>query len=446
MTDLLIKRYLRSKGLMAGLVLLVFVGLVSLHIGKVFLQQQEDIIDNTAIAQEEQINRHLQYVDGHIGLLLYYIRFGLANEASPISGLSIGHRDIRVPAQLVNIRNLEEQKNTHELINPLYQLLGNMDFGFVLIYLFPLVIIGLSYSLLSEEKESGTWSLVMSQSNSGLRIIKQKLVIRLLSVLLILVLLLGLAKIYLAIPLDQAFFAFSGIAITYILFWFALVWWVTSLQKSSNQNALVLLSAWIIFTIMIPAALNNLVTNLYPTPEAYGTTIESRDGYHNKWDQPKEPTIAKFKKIYPQFNNYEHPEGQSFSWFWYYAMQQMGDDEAADEVRAMKAKLQQRDRFARTVGYFLPSVHTQLSINTVSQSDLTNHLNYINGLEKFHEAKRLNFYPSIFENTSIEEENWEQFNLEYFRDIREVNWFSLLPVVIISCLLLVLARRNWLTT
>ena len=35
------------------------------------------------------------------------------------------------------------------------------------------------------------------------------------------------------------------------------------------------------------------------------------------------------------------PEGD-FNWLWYYAMQQMGDDEAAKEALAFKEKLKKR--------------------------------------------------------------------------------------------------------
>ena len=79
MTSLLLKQFMRSKGLMIGLLLLFVVGLVSLYIGKVFLDRQAAIIEKTAHAHEENISRNLIYNEGnHIGLLLYYIRFGLA--------------------------------------------------------------------------------------------------------------------------------------------------------------------------------------------------------------------------------------------------------------------------------------------------------------------------------------------------------------------------------
>jgi len=443
MTQLLIKQYIRSKALMVGLLLLFFTGLVSIHIGKVFLDKQQETIESTAHAHRENIDRNLRYVDGHIGLLLYYIRFGLADEAPALAGLSIGQRDIRPPAQLINIRNLEEQKNTSELVNPFYQLLGNLDFSFVLVYLFPLVIIAISFNVLSEEKESGTWQLLSSQSARPFDIIKAKILIRLVSVLAVLITLLMIAKIYLAIPFNQALIAFSLVSILYVVFWFALVWYVISLDKSSNDNALVLLSIWIVITIIIPAGLNNLVKNLYTIPEAYETTIDSRDGYHTKWDLPKEPTIAKFKEQYPQFNQYEHPEGQSFGWFWYYAMQHMGDVESTEARNTMKEKLAQRNRFTQVVGYLLPNVHTQLSLNALAHSDMTNQLNYMEALEQYHEQLRLNFYPMVFDQKPIADEDWDQYELEYFREDRTVMWgYSLWPLIILSLVFYFLGRRQ----
>ena len=378
-------------------------------------------------------------------MLLYYIRFGLANETPNIAGLSIGHRDIHPSVQLVNIRNLEEQKHATELRNPLYQLLGNLDFSFVLIYLFPLIIIAFCFNLLSEEKEGGTWTLVLSQSTQPRSILRTKLWIRLASILLVLFALLAIGKVYLAIPLNASFFAFTLVALLYVLFWFALSWFITSLQKSSSQNALSLLLVWVLLTIVLPASINALVINLYPVPEAFSTVIESRDGYHNKWDLPKEPTIQKFKEHYPQFSKYEHPEGKSFGWFWYFAMQQMGDDEAAESNLAMKEKLRQRDHISRTIAYLFPSLHTQFSLNTLGQSDMNNHLNFIHQLEAFHEAKRLHFYPKIFEDTPIEEENWAQFTLEHAKGDSKVEWLKqLLPLVLVSLLLVFLARGRWL--
>ena len=111
MIGLLLKQLIRSRALIIGLFLLFSLGVLSIHLGKLFIDRQEQIIELTQESQTEHIERHVEYIDGHIGLLLYYIKFGFANDKSPIAGLSLGQRDMRQAAQLINIRNLEEQKN-----------------------------------------------------------------------------------------------------------------------------------------------------------------------------------------------------------------------------------------------------------------------------------------------------------------------------------------------
>lgn len=415
------------------------VGVMSIHTGKVFIDRQAKIVDLTSKVQTEHIQRHVEYIDGHIGLLLYYIKFGFANDSSSFAGLAIGQRDLGQAAQLINIRNLEEQKNTSEFLNPFFQLLGNLDLSFVLIYLFPLIIIALCFNLWSEEKESGRWALMSVQSTNPKMIILSKHLLRLGMVVLLQCLLLVIAIFYLNLPMNFSLICFGGLSILYICFWFSLSWWVMSLGKSSKQNAIILLSSWLCLTIVFPVLANTAVTNKYPIPEAYATTIDSRDGYHTKWDLPKEPTIDKFKTHYPQYKQFNHPEEASFSWFWYYAMQQMGDDESSIARQAMKEKLRKRNELTKWIGYFVPSIHTQLSMNALGKSDMTNYLNYMEALETYHENLRLTFYPKIFEANPIDSETWINYQLENFKEHRTYNFSILIPLIMANLLFLFFA-------
>ena len=284
MLGLLLKNFLRSKGLMIGLLLLFLSGCISINIGKYFLGRHQEIIAQTAHYQKESIERNVEYHPDDIGLLLYYLRFGLIHDLPNLAGLSIGQRDIHPSLVNVTIRNLEEQKYTSDLKNPMYQLLGNMDFSFILLYFFPLIIIAFCFNLISEEKEGGVWNLVLSQTPNPKKMLAQKIGIRYASILMVLLVLLAIGKFVLAIPLDSIFLIYSLVAILYVTFWFCLSWLVASLHKSSSQNALILLLSWVLLTIIMPALVNAASTQLYPVPEAYGTVLESRDGYHTQWE------------------------------------------------------------------------------------------------------------------------------------------------------------------
>ncbi len=436
------KDFSRSSSFSVGVALLLFTGLVSIYIGGVFLDQQEETIALAAESQRDGIEHTLDFVaDDDVGLFLYYAKFGMVNEVPRIAGLSIGQRDLHPAAQNVNIRNLEEQRHESVLRNPLYQLLGNFDFTFVLVFLFPLIIIAFCFNLYAEEKEGGTWSLVLSHSGAPERILRQKILLRYATVQASLAVLLIIAKLYLAIPMDAYFLALMAVAFLYVTFWFSVSWMVVRLGLSSSHSALTLLLVWVALLIVAPSALSGLAVQLYPTPEAYEAMLESRDGYHNKWDQAKEPTLASFQKIYPQFANYKHPEGESFGWLWYYAMQHLGDVEGAPAAAALNERLQRRIAFSRLTSYLVPSAHAQLSLNTIAHTDLTNYLNFQRQLASFHERKRLAFYPKIFSGEEVSATDWSAYATEHFNDERPIDWVAtLLPFVLTIGLLLLLVR------
>lgn len=252
MIGLQLKQLWKSKGLVIGLLTLFILSILSIYTGKVFIDSQEQIVELSAQVQSEHVERNIEYGHGHVGLFLYYIKFGFANESSPIAGLSIGQRDMKQAAQLINIRNLEEQKHSSEFLNPYFQLLGNLDFSFVIIYVFPLIIIALSFDLWSEEKECVRWSLIAVQSPYPRSVLLLKLLLRLGSIILLFGFLSIVAVQCLNLSVDFTLVTFGSLSLLYICFWFSLSWWVISLDKSSKQNAIILLSLWLILTTIIP--------------------------------------------------------------------------------------------------------------------------------------------------------------------------------------------------
>ncbi|GAA6767328.1 hypothetical protein AAFH68_32770 [Flavobacterium sp. CGRL1] len=221
MLVLLFKNFIRSKGTKIGLLFLLIIGFISLLIGRQFQEKQQNSITEAAVYQKEHIARNAAFHKDEIGLLLYYIKFSLVNNTLPINSLAIGQRDVNPSIQNVTIRGLEGQKYDAELNNPSNLLSGNIDFSFVLLYLFPLLIIAFSYNIISEEKESGTWKIVATQSSNTFLYILKLFYIRILSLMALLTLILLAAVLFLQIPIDKAFLVFYGLSVLYILFWFA---------------------------------------------------------------------------------------------------------------------------------------------------------------------------------------------------------------------------------
>lgn len=436
MLVLLFKNFIRSKGTKIGLFFLLLIGFISLLIGHQFQQKQRQTITETALYQKEHIARNAAFHKDEMGLLLYYIKFSLVNKTLPLNSLAIGQRDVNPSIQSVTIRGLEGQKYDAELHNPNNLLAGNLDFGFVLIYLFPLIIIAFSYNIISEEKESGTWKIVATQSQNTFLYILKLFYIRILSLIALLSIVLFIAILFLDIPFDLSLAAFYVLAVLYILFWFAVAFFIVSLQKNSNFNAVILLTIWLFMIIILPAVINSYIVRKYPVPEALELTLKQRNAYHEKWDMDKKITMDKFYAHYPQFRQYQLPNTE-FSWLWYYAMQQMGDDESAVQSGELESKLEQRNQASKLIAQFVPTLHTQIQINEIARSDLGNQLLFLKKTKHFHEKMRLYFYPKIFANTAVDKENWDNFGIETFNDPSKVNPAgTFLPLLLFSLILI----------
>lgn len=443
MLALLFKNFIRSKGTKIGLIFLLITCFISLLIGQQFEQKQQNNIRETAIYQKEHIARNAAFHKDEIGLLLYYIKFSLVNKTLPVNSLAIGQRDVNPSIQSVTIRGLEGQKYDAELNNPNNLLSGNMDFSFVLIYLFPLLIIAFSYNLVSEEKESGTWKIVATQSQNTFLYILKLFYIRILSLIVVLTIVLFIAVLFLNIPFNKSLFTFYGLGILYILFWFAISFFIVSLQKNSNFNAVILLTIWLFLIIILPAIINTYIVNKYPIPEALELTVKQRNAYHEKWDMDKKFTMDKFYQHYPQFAHYPLPNTE-FSWLWYYAMQQAGDDDSAKQSQELETKLYQRNKASQLIAQFIPTLHTQLQLNEIAQSDLGNQLLFLKATQQFHEKMRLYFYPKIFDNTAVNKENWSKFKVETFNDPSEISFAkAFLPLLLFNLLLIGFGLRNF---
>ncbi len=436
MYKLLIKQFFRSKTVLLAFGILLFLGVLGIATGKQFLNQKEIAINKTIEQQEKHLKRQVSFHKDDIGLLSYYLKFSFINPLNSIAGIAIGQSDVNAHIQNVTILNLEGQKYDTDLVNPMRLQAGNLDLSFLIIFLFPLVIIALNFNILSEEEENGTWKMVIIQGTSTFKYLLLKLSIRLLFISIVLGVLFLLAKLILGIPFTTAFGEMISISYVYILFWFALCFFVILLRKSSNTNAITLLTTWLVLVVFLPVLVSNYIANKYPVEEAFSMTIKQRDEYHKRWDTDKEETMDKFYKHYPQFSKYKLQK-EGFTWLWYYAMQQMGDDESKLERDQMYDKIDKRERLSKQIAQFFPPLQVQLSMNAIANTSLTDQVQFLNATTDFHERVRLKFYPKIFENDPVDSVDWNEFKPEYYEDSSNFNLFkTVFPIVLVTLLLL----------
>lgn len=155
--------------------------------------------------------------------------------------------------------------------NPLSFLAGRFDLSFVIVYLFPLIILALSYNMLSGEREQGTLQLLLSQPIGLRSIALGKAALRAL-VIFGLVALTPLIGLILSGAdwrgggfLPRLLLWVVAVAV-YGVFWVALALIVNARGASSATNAVALAACWLLLALIIPSMLNVTVSSLYPVP------------------------------------------------------------------------------------------------------------------------------------------------------------------------------------
>ncbi|MEO1449735.1 MAG: ABC transporter permease, partial [Bacteroidota bacterium] len=130
MFRLLAIQFLRTRTCQVGLALILVLGLISIIMGRQFLEDRREMVEQTINQQEEHIARNIEFHGDDLGLLLYYLKFSLIHEQNPLAALSIGQNDLNPSVLNFKILTLEGQRYDTDLVNSLRLLSGNLDLSF----------------------------------------------------------------------------------------------------------------------------------------------------------------------------------------------------------------------------------------------------------------------------------------------------------------------------
>jgi len=229
-----------------------------------------------------------------------------------------------------------------------------------------------------------------------------------LAVLGLSILLLLAALWLLELPFNFDFGLIFALILSYELFWFGLVYVLTLLKKNSNYNAVMLLGVWLFLVVLLPALGNVLINRFIAIPEAFSTTVTQREAYHEKWDMPKREAMEPFYQAYPQYRQFPIPEN-IYSNGWYYGMQFIADKAAEKDSKLLFEKLKRRQEVSKRLSYIIPSLLLQNTFNRIAETDLEDHIDYLESVKKYHQEISEFFYPCLFKGNSIDKKAWDDF-------------------------------------
>jgi ABC-2 type transport system permease protein len=197
-----------------------------------------------------------------------------------------------------------------------------------------------------------------------------------------------------------------GAAAAYLLFWIALSALIGRLRWSSVANAATLAACWLVLVLVLPTLAHVAINRAIPVNQGAEIALAQREMVNRAWDIPREETMTRFYATHPHWAN-SSPLPPKFHYKWYFAFHQVGDESVAEQVRAYRAGLKQRDKAARALGWVLPSVGLQALMTRLAKTDLEAQLAYQDRIRAFHARLREFYYGYLFRDVRFGRRDFE---------------------------------------
>lgn len=401
-----LSRLIRARAVLVGMAVLVVASAIAVAHGSWRVRDEQAAIADLVRAHGENRDylRSVHSPDDEIGLVSYYLWHPVANPPSPWAALAQGQRDLNPAAQKLRLLGLVPQLHGTELGNPLTAAMGGFDLTFILAFLIPLFVIGLSHDALSHDQDVGTLALVRAQPRSLFRLVGIRLLLRAALTGALVVVLIAAAAIW----SGAVFSAWPtlvwacAIALLYVTIWFLVAFVVIALKRSSTFNALTLVGLWALWTIALPALMTALLAAHLPVTGGVELTLTQRQEMNRGWDKPKEATMQPFLARHPQLADAAVPRDK-FSWPWYYAMHEVGDALVAADLDAYRQRIARRHQWAEAAALFLPALAVELTMSELAGTGTAQQLAHRDSIAAYHRELQGFFYPLIIAGKRLAE-------------------------------------------
>ncbi len=323
---------------------------------------------------------------------------------APLAALAIGQSDLLPYYYKVSLRSRDTMLGNDEIENPVHLLSGRFDLAFVIIYLYPLVILALSYNLISSEKEDGTLAMTLSQP-VGLRALALgKIGFRGLFVLVLATVLSFVGALLSGVNLGAEgvlpkFLMWIGVVAAYGAFWFALAVAVNALGRGSSTNALTLAGLWLTFVLLIPSLLNVAIKAAHPVP--------SRVDMIQAMRVASDEVTAQRSKLMARYLE-DHPElvGASSDTVAQLAIRNVAMMEETERrvqpvLKRFDEQLIRQQGLVDQYRYLSPAILTQAALYDLAGTNTFRYKHFLTLIDRFHRDWRAHFSPFMLKSAKL---------------------------------------------
>ena len=396
-----LKFVLRDQAYGLWLVMVLILSSLSVGFGLLAVQQQQQTIEQLITADEQDRAAESAKLKDWGSAAYYQFHLTYAPPGD-FAFAAMGRRDLDPWKHRVRMLALEGQIYERDVINPVIAAVGRFDFAFLATLVMPLIWILVLHDLKSREHRAGRYALLEASVNQSRYLWATRASVKVAGLVVCLLLPLLIGGVVTGTAWTTLLLASSAVTL------YGLCWLVISLivlwfkpAASSAVSLFSLLSVWMVTAVLIPAGAQLAINQAVPVPASAEILLLQRETVNDAWDLPKADTLSKFAERHPEWQSYKH-NGQGFDWPWYYAFQQVGDQQTEALSQAYHQGRLSRDQLAQQVAWLAPPVLLERVLQQLADTDLQASLAYEAQVRRYHEALRQYYYPKLFQQQAFD--------------------------------------------
>ena len=309
------------------------------------------------------------------------LEFASALPPAPLADFSIGQADLLPSLGKLSLWDPDVRLfSRYEFEDPVSLALGALDLSKAVVLVLPLLLIVLSFDILSADRDAGRLGLTLAQGTDIRRLFWRRLVIRC-GVVESLVLVVATAALILnAAESDllerlRAFALWSAAAVLYGAFWLAIVGHVASGNRRGESNIVRLLVLWAGFTLIVPAAATAITAAIYPVPSRLAYLAEAR-AIEIETERAEGGIAAGFFNDHPELIVDDASDMPAYLRTAYFVTSNV-DRATRPVLEAFESTARRRDRALALLRYVSPAIVAHEVFNDAAGSSSARHLRYM---------------------------------------------------------------------
>jgi len=337
---------------------------------------------------------------------------------APLAALAIGQSDLYPYYFKVSTSTRQTFLNNDEIEHPVHLMSGRFDLAFVILYLYPLIILALSYNLLSAEKEAGTLAMTLSQPVGLPKLVLGKIALRFVFILLPggVLSLAGAIGGGTNIAADgggSRLLLWFGVVALYGAFWYALAAAVNAFGRGSSSNAIALAAFWLAFVLVIPSLLNVGVKYVHPVPSRVELIQAMREASREAAAQGSR-LLASYYEDHPELAG-DRTDAADFA-----ALALANQEQVEKRIRPVLDRFDQQldlqQRLVDRYRFLSPAVVAQAALFDIAGTSEHRYKHFLGLADRFHRDWRAHFYRQIVRNASLAPQDVDRFPEFHFEE------------------------------